>query len=243
MLATGSVKLEVSGLVIAFPGAPPVLTVPALSFGAGSAVAISGPSGAGKSSLLHALAGIERPASGSVYWGGENIWAWPSRIRDRWRRERVGLVFQDMHLLTELSALDNVLLPVCFDHARVPAAMRERGLALLNRLGVTTPHRRASVMSRGERQRVAIARALLRGPSVLIADEPTASLDAAAAAAVGGLLLEVAGESGATLLVATHDVALLARLPERFGLGLGAMTRLTRPHPAPLPQAGEGEAA
>ena len=229
--ATGSAELDLSGLVIAFPGAPPVLSIPGLTIAGRSAVAISGPSGAGKSSLLHALAGIERPAAGQVRWGGEDIWAWPARRRDRWRRERLGLVFQDIHLLNELSALDNVLLPLRFDHARLPAGMRERALALLARLGITVPGRRAAVMSRGERQRVAIARALLRGPAVLIADEPTASLDAETAASVGGLLVEVAAETGATLLVATHDAALLQRLPVGFCLLHGSV--LPCPHPGP----------
>ncbi len=213
--------LEVEGLVIAFPGAGPVLSIPALSLAPGSATAVEGSSGAGKTSLLHALAGIERPAAGAVRWDGSSLWTLPGPARDRWRRERLGLVFQDMHLLPGLSALDNVLLPVLFDHARVPAALRARAAALLEGLGIAAPHRRAAVLSRGERQRVALARALLRRPAVLLADEPTASLDAAAAGQVSALLLDAAADGGATLLVATHDPALLARLPHRLRLRAG----------------------
>ena len=215
--------LEVRDLVIAYPGVGPVLSVPGLSVPAGTVTAIEGPSGAGKSSLLHALAGIERPAQGSVEWGGEALWTLSGPARDRWRRERLGLVFQDMHLLDGLSALDNVLLPLLFDHARAPAPLRDRAAALLDHLGVAGPDRRAAVMSRGERQRVALARALLRRPAVVLADEPTASLDAAAAGRVGELLIQAATEAGATLLIATHDPALLARISRRLRLHAGRL--------------------
>ncbi len=215
--------LEVRDLLISYPGIGPVLTVPRLSLPPGSATAIEGASGAGKSSLLHALAGIERPAQGSVRWGADDLWTLAGPARDRWRRERLGLVFQDMHLLDGLSALDNVLLPLLFDHVRAPAPLRDRAAALLDRLGVGAAGRRAAVMSRGERQRVALARALLRNPAVLLADEPTASLDAPSAARVGELLLGAAAEVGATLLVATHDAALLARLPGRLRLRAGRL--------------------
>ena len=217
--------LEVQDLVIAFPGIGPVMAVPRLSLPGGSATAIEGASGAGKSSLLHTLAGIERPARGSVRWGGDELWTLAAPTRDRWRRERLGLVFQDMHLLGGLSALDNVLLPLLFDRFRPPAPLRDRAAALLDRLGVEAPGRRAAVMSRGERQRVALARALLRRPAVLLADEPTASLDVPAAARVGELLLQGAAEAGATLLVATHDAGLLARLPGRLRLRAGRLER------------------
>lgn len=220
---TAGPTLDVQDLVIAYPGVGPVLSVPRLSLPGGSVTAIEGPSGAGKSSLLHALAGIERPAQGSVCWGGHSLWTLPNPARDRWRRERLGLVFQDMHLLDGLSAIDNVLLPLLFDHARAPAALRNRAADLLDGLGVAAPHRRAAVMSRGERQRVALARALLRRPSLLLADEPTASLDQASAGRVGELLLQAATGAGATLLVATHDSALLSRVPRRLRLHAGRL--------------------
>ena len=217
--------LEVQDLLIAFADIGPVLTVPRLSLPGGSATAIEGASGAGKSSLLHALAGIERPARGGVRWGGDELWTLAAPAGDRWRGEGLGLVFQDMHLLDGLSALDNVLLPLLFDHLRPPAPLRDRAAALLDRLGVEAPGRRAAVMSRGERQRVALARALLRRPAVLLADEPTASLDAPSAGRVGELLLQAVAEAGATLLVATHDPALLARLPGRLRLRAGQLER------------------
>ena len=213
--------LVVEGLRIAYPGAGLVVELPLLHLPSGTVAAIAGPSGAGKSSLLHVLAGIERPAAGRVLWEGVDIWALAPAARDCWRRERVGLVFQDMHLLDGLSARDNVLLPTLFDHRRPPAALEERAGVLLHTLGIPDGSRRAVVMSRGERQRVALARALLRSPAVLLADEPTASLDSAAAAGVGATLLDAAAEAGATLLVATHDPALLARLPRHLRLHAG----------------------
>ena len=215
--------LSVKDLVIAYPGNPPVLAIPTLTLPPGSQTALEGPSGAGKSSLLHALAGIERPAQGHVLWDQDDLWTLPNPARDRWRRERLGLVFQDMHLLEGLSALENVLLPTLFDHHRTPPPLRARALTLLATVGIHTPKRSTAVMSRGERQRVALARALLRRPAILLADEPTASLDAAAAAEVTTLLLQAATTSGATLLVATHDPALLARLPTRLRLTNGRL--------------------
>lgn len=217
------VALHVQDLVIAYPGVGTVVAAPSLALAPGSVTAIEGPSGSGKTSLLHALAGIERPASGAVVWGGEDLWRLANRARDRWRRERLGLVFQDMHLLDGLSALDNVLLPVLFDRVSVPAGLRSRAIALLEALALVDPARRVAVMSRGERQRVALARALLRQPAILLADEPTASLDHAAAAQVADLLLHAAATSGATLLVATHDRALLDRFPRRLALRAGRL--------------------
>ncbi|GAC1340726.1 MAG: ATP-binding cassette domain-containing protein [Acetobacteraceae bacterium] len=220
-------SLAIRDLVIAYPGVGPVLAVPALDVPAGSLVGIEGPSGAGKSSLLHALAGIERPAEGGVQWGEVALWRLSRPARDRWRREELGLVFQDMHLLDGLSALENVLLPLLFDHARAPAPLRDRAAGLLATLGIAAPDRRTAVMSRGERQRVALARALLRDPAVLLADEPTASLDQVSAAQVGELLVQAAAASGASLFVATHDRALLGRLPHRLRLQGGALERVT----------------
>ena len=219
------VSLSVHDLSIAYPGAGVVVTVPSLDVAAGSTVAIAGPSGTGKTSLLHALAGLERPASGSVRWGDASLWTMPDRARERWRRERLGLVFQDMHLLFGLSAMDNVLLPALFDQPRATPAQRTRAAALLDTLDIAAERRDVAVMSRGERQRVALARALLRAPATLLADEPTASLDPAAARQVADLLLRAATERGATLIITTHDPALTERMGIRMHLSAGQLER------------------
>lgn len=223
----GGLGLDLAGLRVEYPtnAGPPrrVLEVPALRLPAGAATGVRGASGAGKTSLLHVLAGIERPAAGRVRWGEAEVSAWPEGARDAWRRRHVGLVFQDFHLADGLDARGNVLLPLWFERLHPPREMRERADALLAAVGLPDPAARVEAMSRGERQRVAVARALLRRPGVLLADEPTASLDAEAAAGVGALLLDAAREGGATLVVATHDPALLDRLPRRWTLAGGRL--------------------
>src|SRR5262249_36208478 len=147
---------------------------------------------------------------GRVCWDGLDLLALGEAARDRWRRRSVGLVFQQFHLFSSLSPLENVLLPARFCGFRVEAAVRRRARALLNRVEVRATGETAS-LSRGELQRVALARALLFEPPILLADEPTASLDAEAAARVAGLIFSACRETGATLLLVTHDAALAAQ--------------------------------
>ena len=193
----------------------------------GATAAVTGPSGAGKTTLLYAVAGLVRPDRGGVHWGGNDIAAWPERRRDRWRRDAVGLVFQDFQLFPELGVVDNILLPTRFDRVRSPAALRERAHALAERVGVAAVTARAGALSRGEQQRVAVARALIRRPALLLADEPTASLDPENGARVADILLEMAGETRATLLIASHDPALLARVGTIYRLEAGRLAAAT----------------
>lgn len=167
----------------------PALDVDRFGARAGELVGITGPSGSGKTSLLHVLTGIEAPQRGAVEWDGIDILALSETGSDRWRRRAVGFVFQDFHLFPGLSALDNVLLPVTFDHVVIPGRLRERARRLLAEVRVADGRLPAERLSRGEMQRVALARALLFTPPVLVADEPTASLDADSARLVGGLLV------------------------------------------------------
>jgi putative ABC transport system ATP-binding protein len=199
------------------------LDIPALDVAPGARVGIAGPSGAGKSTLLHLVAGLTVPSEGSVVWGDTRIDRLGEAARGRFRRDTIGFVFQDFHLVDELSVLDNVLMPARFAGFRLPTAIRERASALIARIGLDDPRRRAAKLSRGERQRVAVARALLLGPRLILADEPTASLDAAAGAAVADLLVEAAADGGATLLVVAHDEALLARLDRVHRLKAGRL--------------------
>ena len=179
---------------------------------AGELVGVTGPSGSGKTSLLHVLAGIEQPQRGVIRWDGIDILTLSEPGRDRWRRQTLGFVFQDFQLFAGLTALDNVLLPATFDHAVIPRFLKVRARELLAHVRVADGQVAAERLSRGEMQRVALARALLHMPPVVLADEPTASLDAESAGLVADLLVSMARDTGSTTVVVTHDSALLARL-------------------------------
>jgi putative ABC transport system ATP-binding protein len=197
------------------------LSIPVLNVSPGSLLAITGPSGSGKSTFLYAIAGLLRPSQGEVTWGGRILQTMPETIRDHWRRHTIGFVFQDFHLMPELSPLANVLLPASFENLSVSRALKERALMLLEGFGV--PYKRASVvdLSRGEQQRVALARALLFDPPVLLADEPTASLDALAGEQVAQTLEDLSKQEGRTVIVVSHDPALINRIGTRFVLERG----------------------
>jgi ABC-type lipoprotein export system ATPase subunit len=132
--------------------------------------------------------------------------------RDRWRRRNASLVFQDFALVPELSLMDNILLPATFGAWRIAPQIRRQAAVLAESMGLTKLRTRAASLSRGEQQRVGVARALLGKPALLLADEPTASLDEEKGAAVAALLLEGARSNGATFIAVSHDAALLASL-------------------------------
>lgn len=189
----------------------------------GQTVGIRGASGAGKTTLLHCLAGIEPETSGGLRWGEDDFARMSPSELTRWRQRRLGLVFQDFHLVEGMSALDNVLLPASLTGWRAPSSLRERAAILLRRVDIGAPGRRAELLSRGERQRVAVARALLFAPEVVLADEPTASLDPENRDTVSALLLDLVREHGATLVVVSHDRALLDRLDVQCELRDGTL--------------------
>jgi putative ABC transport system ATP-binding protein len=220
-------SLAVSGLRFCFPGQPAdLLRIDHLALTPGQTLGIRGASGAGKSTLLHCLAGIESGHSGSIHWGGKDICSLAPADLTRWRAQRLGLVFQDFHLVEGLSALGNVLLPASFTGWRATPAQRRRAALLLDRVGIVAPQRRAELLSRGERQRVAVARALLFEPKVVLADEPTASLDPENRRIISALLLDLVRENGATLIVISHDNALLSRLDRQLELRCGALHQM-----------------
>lgn len=205
--------LSIRDLVVRYPGLDqPALAIPALDLPSGARVALRGPSGSGKTTLLNMMTGLDRAPSGRVAWDGTDIAALGEGARDRWRARNIGLVMQDFHLFPGLSALDNVLLPQRLRWGGAPKGARDEALRLLARTGVPRPDQKIETLSRGQMQRVAVARALAARPAILIADEPTASLDAEAGGAVAALLIELATEAGATLVVATHDPRLIERL-------------------------------
>lgn len=193
----------------------------------GAVIAVTGPSGAGKTTLLHAIAGLVPPDAGTVSWGDLDVTALPEAGRDRWRRDSVGLVFQDFQLLAELGVLENILLPMRFDRWRMPRAVIERAETLAARVGLDARGPRAGKLSRGEQQRLALARALMRAPQLILADEPTASLDADNSARVADLLIEATRETGASILLVSHDAGLLAQASRVHRLEAGGL-RLDR---------------
>lgn len=197
-----------------------------LTVAAGEVAAVLGPSGSGKSTLLHLLAGLDRPDAGEVWWGDVPVHRHtPAQLAAR-RARTVGLVFQNHYLLDDLSLLENVALPLRITRSAggssqpVESVEEARAAALLERVGLAG---RASFLpgtvSGGERQRAAVARALMLRPPVVIADEPTGSLDHARAVEVFALLLELAVSDGSAVVVVTHDESLL-RVAEQVGAPL-----------------------
>ena len=217
--------LSMEGVEVRYPGLPaPALDIAAFALEPGARVALTGPSGSGKTTFINVITGMERAGAGRVVWNGENLAGLAEGARDRWRARNVGLVMQEFHLFPGLSAEANVLLPQRLSRLRLPAGARGRALELLERVGIERPGQPVETMSRGQMQRVAVARALGGGPGLIVADEPTASLDAESGAAVAGLLLELAGETDATLIVATHDDRLTGRLDRALRLENGCLT-------------------
>ena len=196
-----------------------------------SCVAIMGPSGAGKSTLLHLLAGLDTPTRGEVLWGGQVVSNLRDAKRAEFRSQLIGIVFQFYHLLPELSALENVMLPgfVARHHHR--RELRERASACLERVGLSARARhRPRELSGGEQQRVAIARALINEPKMLLCDEPTGNLDSKSGAEVIDLLMSLTRRSGAGVMLVTHQ-SKLAELADRvIVMQDGQCVSETRPH-------------
>jgi putative ABC transport system ATP-binding protein len=204
-------RILVKEAVVRF-GPQTVLDISRLAIGQSVRLAVMGESGSGKTTLLNILSGLENVSSGEVWWGDMRLDSLNAFQRDRFRGRNAGLVLQDFYLYPGLCVLDNVLLPTRLGAAAEGENLEERARALLDQLGLQRPRQSVDSLSRGEKQRVAIARALLNSPGVLLADEPTASLDAQNGAEVAELLVALARERGSTLICVTHDKALAARM-------------------------------
>lgn len=173
----------------------------------GEFISIMGPSGSGKSTLLQILGGLDRPSQGSVRIDGQSIQALNDVELSRFRRRRLGFIFQFFNLVPTLSALENAALPALLDGQPL-SKLRKRGLELLSWLGVEhRANHRPYQLSGGEMQRVAIARALFLEPPLILADEPTGNLDSKTGKTVLELLQKLVRERGHTLLMVTHDAA------------------------------------
>ncbi len=197
-----------------YPGGQQALRNVTFALEPGELAFITGRSGAGKSTLLKLIPAIERPSSGSVIVNGQNVGAL-KRAAIPYLRRNVGLVFQDQKLLYDRSVYDNVMLPLAFSgHAPREAARRAR--AALDKVGLLARERSNPVqLSGGEQQRVAIARAVVNRPALLVADEPTANLDAESAARIVEIFVAF-NQVGVTVLIASHDQALIARFGKRI---------------------------
>jgi len=196
-----------------------ILTNIDFSLAQGQTLAIAGASGSGKSTLLSIIAGLDVPTRGTVRLAGQDLFALNEDDRAAWRASKLGFVFQSFHLLNHLSALENVMLPLELAGRR---DARARATDMLDRVGLA---QRAGafprVLSGGEQQRVALARALVVQPALLLADEPTGSLDFATGESVMQLMLRLNREQGTTLVLVTHDRGIAARCERRITLQAG----------------------
>jgi len=198
-----------------------VLKGVSMALAQGEIVAIVGPSGAGKSTLLHVMGFLDRPTEGEVWFRGQCVSTLPEKEQAALRNRACGFVFQMHHLLPELSALENVLVPLMiragvFEWLGSGLAARRKARELLERLGLGARlHHRPSQLSGGERQRVAIARALIGDPEIVLCDEPTGNLDAATSRGIQQTIRELSKEAGRTFVIVTHDES-TAKLAHRI---------------------------
>ena len=199
---------------------------------AGESVAIMGTSGAGKSTLLHLLGALDTPDSGSIHINQQPLAALNAEQAAAFRNQQIGFVFQFHHLLMDFNVVENVMMPAWIQNGKTShktSSITEKAMALLQEVGLAAlAQQRPNVLSGGERQRLAIARCLMNVPSLVIADEPTGSLDETSAKQVQDLLLKLNQERGMTLVLASHSQRLAQAMQRCLWLKGGVLT----PHPA-----------
>ncbi|SNS24198.1 ABC transporter ATP-binding protein [Antarctobacter heliothermus] len=217
-----SLPLHITDLSVV-AGARTLLRVPSLSLPAGSLIGVRGPSGAGKSTLLYALSGL-LAVKGTVRWGETDLAQLSAERRTAFRATHMGLIFQDYQLFEELSPRANACLAALFLKPGDRAQIEARAADWLDRLGVAQGSRSVASFSGGERQRVAVSRALATDPAILLADEPTASLDRPAADRLIEDLVALVRGSGKTLIAVSHDLHLLDRLDRVLTIQDGQLT-------------------
>jgi putative ABC transport system ATP-binding protein len=230
--AEPATMIEGRGVVKSF-GQTPALRGATIAVGPGEIVAVMGPSGSGKSTLLHCLAGILTPDEGEVWFDGQRLDTMTETKRSEIRRDRFGFVFQSGQLVPELTAEENVALPLLLGGTRRAAALAEArtwfGRLGLDRLG----NRRSGELSGGQAQRVALARGMVNGPRVLFADEPTGSLDSVSGELVMSLMTRSAREQGTTVILVTHDARVAAYADREVIVRDGTVSTLTGAAPSP----------
>jgi len=207
-----SQTLQLNNLRVNSPSGRQILGLNELQLMPGETLGIAGPSGAGKTTLLYALAGLLDECSGTIHWGEADILAMTPAQRTDFRARNIGFIFQDFMLFDELDALENASVCELFRPRNERSKLRKRAAEHLKRLGIADENRTVDSFSGGERQRVAVARALANDAAVLLADEPTASLDRQIANRLIDDLLAMAADEGKSLIVVSHDDVLLERL-------------------------------
>jgi putative ABC transport system ATP-binding protein len=229
--------IEARGVVKSF-GQTPALRGATIAVGPGEIVAVMGPSGSGKSTLLHCLAGILTPDEGEVWFDGQRLDTLAETKRSELRRDRFGFVFQSGQLVPELTAEENVALPLLLGGTRRAAALAE-ARTWFGRLGLDgLGKRRSGELSGGQAQRVALARGMVNGPLVLFADEPIGSLDSVAGELVMSLMTAVAREQGSTVILVTHDARVAAYADREVIVRDGTVSTLTGAVTSPGPSPG-----
>jgi lipoprotein-releasing system ATP-binding protein len=199
-----------------------------LTLAAGETAAIVGPSGSGKSTLLNLLGALDRPTSGSITIGDQDISAYSEQQASAFRNHSLGFIFQQQHLLPQLNVLENVLVPrLAGDWQESAADTEKRALNLLESVGLSNRLNHLPwQLSGGEKLRTAVARALINRPKLILADEPTGSLDPASTDNVADLLLTLNRDHGVTLIVVTHNIAIAKRMGKTFELRNGKLQSL-----------------
>ena len=183
---------------------------------------LTGPSGAGKSTFLHLISGQLKATKGTVQWKEQCLDKLNDNACSRWRNQEVGFIFQDFHLIPSLSALENVIIQHSFSNWRISNTLRQQAAALLKQFGITDVNKNISHFSRGEKQRIALARALSGNPSIILADEPTASLDKENAEFVIAEL-KAQAEQGKFVLAVSHDPLVIEHADQTVYLERGVV--------------------
>lgn len=229
---THTSALSIRGLKFTYAaggGGPMTLDIPALDLGPGEQMLLTGGSGSGKSTLLQLIAGLLDPTKGHISVGNVDVHFLKGAHRDLYRGQKIGMIFQTFNLLHGFSALENVMAALMFS-AIPPREHRARASALLAKLGIERPDANPDSLSVGQQQRVAVARALACDPVLVLADEPTASLDPENAVAAMDLIQDACRDKGAALLCTSHDPAMKSRFTRRASLA-----ELANPAGGPVP--------
>lgn len=197
-----------------------VIYVPELTLERGESMVLDGPSGCGKTTILHLISGLLKADSGSILFEGQELLELSPKRRALWRSCNIGYILQKLNLLTELNVLENILLPLCWQGDSVDEqSLRERAKQLLEQVGLASKLQMyPEQLSIGEQQRVAVVRALLQRPALVLADEPTASLDKANGEKVLELLQQLCRLNNTALLISTHDESIKARFAKRYNI-------------------------